>query len=95
MSAIKDAVEVLLRTGAWKATKYISEKSMVRAVRTLTNKKILKYGNIGIVLTLGKPNYEEREFIKACKKAGEPLPVKKVQLKYPPVPKPVVKKKRK
>lgn len=33
------------------------------------------------VLTFGLPNYEERVFLAKCRKAGEPLPVKKVQLK--------------
>ncbi len=37
-----------------------------------------------LVVTIGKPNYANRMFIAACKKAGEPLPVKKVQLKYWP-----------
>lgn len=37
-----------------------------------------------IVLTYGKPNYKEREFIKLCKKAGEKFPVKKIQIKYWP-----------
>lgn len=33
------------------------------------------------VVTVGKPNYDERAFLKKCKQAGEPIPVKKVQLK--------------
>lgn len=36
------------------------------------------------VLKIGKPNYLERDFVKMCKKAGEPLPVKKVQIKHYP-----------
>lgn len=43
-------------------------------------------------LTLGKPNYEAREFIKRCKKAGEPFPVKRVQLRMWPPRKPKGKK---
>lgn len=39
------------------------------------------------VLTIGAPNYREREFIKQCQKAGEPFPVRKVQLKFYPVKK--------
>ncbi|MDZ4342137.1 MAG: hypothetical protein U1E51_06820 [Candidatus Binatia bacterium] len=35
-------------------------------------------------LTLGGPNYEAREFIRRCQKAGEPFPVKKVQLRFWP-----------
>lgn len=37
-----------------------------------------------IILKIGRPNFREREFIKACRKAGEPFPVKKVQLKFYP-----------
>jgi hypothetical protein len=33
--------------------------------------------------TIGIPNYL-REFIRKCKKAGEPFPVKKIQLKFLP-----------
>lgn len=36
------------------------------------------------VLTFGRPNYAERKFIKACQKAGEPFPVKRMQFKYYP-----------
>ena len=35
-------------------------------------------------LTLGAPNYEARAFIKHCLRAGEPFPVKKVQLRLWP-----------
>lgn len=37
-----------------------------------------------ISVTWGTPNYAGREFVKACKKAGEPFPVKKVQLRWWP-----------
>jgi hypothetical protein len=33
-----------------------------------------------IVVTIGKPNYAERKFIELAKKAGEPFPIKKIQL---------------
>lgn len=64
-----------------KATKYISPKEIVRATRKTYGKKI-RHGNIEIHLTIGRPNYAEREFIKLCQKAGEPFPIKKIQLKY-------------
>lgn len=35
-------------------------------------------------LTLGKPNFEGRKFIAAAQAAGEPFPVKKVQLRFWP-----------
>ena len=74
---------MLLNTQAWKVTKYYSEKYTARATRQLYNKKIHN-GKIEIRFTIGRPNFKEREFIKQCKKAGEPFPVKKIQIKYPP-----------
>lgn len=38
-------------------------------------------------LTVGKPNFAERKFIKLCYKAGQSFPVRKVQLKFWPKPK--------
>lgn len=76
-------IEQLLSSKAVKATKFISEKEIIRAVRTSFKGKFLR-GNIEITLTRGKPNYAEREFIAVCKKAGEPFPVKNVQLKFFP-----------
>lgn len=34
------------------------------------------------LVSIGKPNYYERRFIKACLKAGATFPVKKIQLKF-------------
>ena len=85
MNAVTHTVELLLRSEAHKATKYLSDKEVVNATRKLVGGKIDKRDrSIEILLKIGKPNYQEREFIKQCKKAGEPFPVKKVQLKYPP-----------
>lgn len=63
-----------------RATKYISPTQVVRATRKVYGGKLIN-GNIELVLTIGKPNYVEREFIKECRKAGEPFPVKNIQLK--------------
>lgn len=35
-----------------------------------------------LVLTVGKPNFRGRAFVKACLKAGEPFPVRKVQVRW-------------
>lgn len=76
-------IEPVLYGDAVKATKYISRKSIIRATRKRFHKRILTLTNHNaeITLTVGKPNFIEREFIKDCIKAGEPFPVKKVQLK--------------
>lgn len=39
-------------------------------------------GSNKFIVKFGRPNYKEREFIKACKKANEPFPIKKLQIKY-------------
>lgn len=82
--ACADVVECVLTTGAYKAIKYLSESLTVKATqkRYKAYKKLPKWHSLDIVLTIGKPNYEEREFIKKCKKAGELVPVKKVQMKF-------------
>lgn len=79
--AIPQGLIKAIESGAIRATKYISEKLIVRAVRRTYHRKIVK-GNIEILLTIGRPNWKEREFIKLAKKAGEPFPIKKVQVKW-------------
>lgn len=64
------------------ATQFLSPTLVVRATRR--GKHSARDKRHEFVLTLGQPNYRERDFIRACKRAGEPLPVKKIQLKYPP-----------
>lgn len=61
---------------------YLDEDAVATAVRIEKPRKRARY--IEIRLKLGKPNFRERLFIKACKKAGEPFPIKKIQLKFWP-----------
>lgn len=76
--------EIILEGGARKATKYISERETVKATRQMYGGKINKRDrHTTILFTVGIPNYEEREFIKLCKKSNEPFPVKKIQIKWP------------
>lgn len=75
-------INVLLGHEARTATKYIAPDQIVRATRI--GKPDKRNKNVSVVLTFGKPNYSEQLFIKKCKKAGEPFPVKKVQLKFWP-----------
>lgn len=83
--AVGKVVLALIENRAYKAIAYLSEKLVVRASRKLFGGKLPAANrNAEIILTIGTPNYEQREFIKQCKKAGEPLPVKKIQLKFPP-----------
>ena len=69
-----------------KATVYISPKLVVSAcwrTKYHTHKRSTRQE---YVLKIGAPNYREVAFIAACKKAGEPFPVKKVQLQHWPTP---------
>ena len=66
------------------ATKYLDEKTVVRA--TWRN-KIYRNKNARrkeMVVTFGEPNYREKAFIKDCKEAGEPFPVRKIQFRFYP-----------
>jgi len=78
---IQQVCEVVMGDKIVKATKYISPKLIIRAVRKCYHKKISK-GNIEISLTIGKPNWAEREFIKLCQKENKPFPIKDIQLKF-------------
>lgn len=81
------AVEAILQSGAWQARKYVSPNEVIKVTRVRYGKKFDKrHRSASFHLTVGQPGYREREFIAACKKAGEPFPVKKVQLKTLPIP---------
>jgi hypothetical protein len=67
------------------AVKYIDDKTIVRA--TWHNKPKANNRIEVMVVTIGAPNYKEREFIKKCKKSGESFPIKKIQLKHYPIKK--------
>lgn len=82
--AIAKVVEQLIESGAHKATAYLSDKFIVNATRRLFKYRTPgKTENVQILLIVGKPNYTQRLFIKQCKKAGEPFPIRKIQLKFP------------
>ncbi len=75
-----DIAEVILEGGAKKATKYFSAREVVKGTRRHKRRKGER--TVEIVFTIGRPNYAEAQFIKACVKAGEHFPVKKIQLKF-------------
>lgn len=75
---VEDVVGAVL-SGRRKATKYLSPSVVIKA--TARHKPNKRARNVEMILTIGKPNYVEREFIRDCKRAGERLPVKRVQVK--------------
>lgn len=79
---LPEVVDALLVNKARIATKFITPKLVVRATRRRERGKLPTRGNFDLSVTIGRPNFSERQFIRACKKAGEPFPVKKVQLRF-------------
>jgi hypothetical protein len=68
-----------LNNGEFKsATKYLGSRLVVKA--TWRHRPSKSHRHEEIVLTYGEPNFRETKFIEACFKAGENLPVRKVQL---------------
>lgn len=82
---VSNLVAALLKSGARRATKFWSPKEVVSACRPCYKGKVHdgRDTRATVVLKLGAPNHLERRFIKSCQKAGEPFPVKKIQLKFP------------
>jgi len=76
---VEGLLNMLEATKSKKVTKYISPNLVVKA--TLHGRWSWRAPQRSVHLTYGKPNYEERLFIKKCEKAGEPFPIKKIQLK--------------
>lgn len=79
LSVTGQLVDFVLNGEYRKATKYLSPTLVIKA--TLRGKRDRRNSADTVLVTVGSPNYLERQFIKNCKKAGEPFPVKKIQLK--------------
>ena len=66
-----------------KATKYLDWRMVVKCTAQRKLDRRDKSGTF--LLTIGGPNYLEQRFLRLCKKAGEPMPVKKIQITPWPV----------
>lgn len=77
-SKVASLLQTLFTTGARKAIKYVSPKQTIKVTR--------QHPRSGrgdtVLVTIGRPNYAERQFIKSAVRAGEPFPVRKPQLKF-------------
>lgn len=80
--AFDKGFRALLGNKIRRATVYLSPTCTVKVSNVRRVGKRDKY--VTLAVTYGVPNYEERIFIKACKKAGESFPVKRVQMKLWP-----------
>lgn len=84
LKAVSEVVNFLMETpGIKHATKYLHEKRTIRG--TLIGKPRKGAPRITLAVSIGKPNYRERFFVKDCLQAGEQFPVRKVQLQMQPV----------
>lgn len=86
MRHIEQVITAVIRTGARRATKFVSPTEVIRATRRLYRGRVSSKGQVELSVTIGRPNFAERKFIKACQKAGETFPMRKVRLQRPPVP---------
>jgi len=77
-----ELADCITHAGAYKATKYISEKLTIKATRKRYKKKLVEQ-LVEIMFTMGCPNYEERQFIKKMKKTKMPFPHKGLVIKFP------------
>lgn len=78
--AVSSVIKTLLTSkNARVATKFISDKLIVRATRRVYKGKngsiTPNQGNVEIVLTIGRPNYQEVDKISAHKKTKKPFPI--------------------
>lgn len=84
MRYVTEVIKELIAKGAHTAIKYVSPKEVVKATRRLSLGRIrANETNLDVVLTMGRPNFAARKFIKQALKAGEPFPVKKILLTFP------------
>jgi hypothetical protein len=79
VSLICRLVAETVKAGAVRGTQYVSPKEVVRVTRRRYRGKVKARGPIELTVTVGRPNYRERLFVKRCVKAGEPFPVKRIQ----------------
>lgn len=75
---LKPVLEQVLFNDAKQAIKFIATDHVLKATR---RGKDTRANHIEILVTVGKPNFRERKFVRLCKKAGELFPVRKIQIK--------------
>jgi hypothetical protein len=75
-----EVVERILVGGAYKSTKYVYGENLTNKATRKRYKGRQNNNHFDIIITIGKPNYEEREALKKAKKEGIVLTFK---TKYP------------
>lgn len=67
-----------------RATYYLGPRDVVKATRQHRHDARMQHETF--LVTVGRPNYRERAFIKDMKRAGVPFPCRKLQLTFWPLP---------
>ena len=77
--SVAECLRALIDSKSRQAAKFLSESLVVKA----THRRKPKARDLGtsVVVTFGRPNYRERDFLRMCRKAKEPIPLKRVQLR--------------
>ena len=71
IQAAQELLYEILIKDAYKVTKFVSPKLTVKATRKRYGKKVWRdEKQMQIMLTIGPPNYEEREMLKRAKKVS-------------------------
>jgi len=81
--AVAATTNALLTTDNKRAVKYLSPTLVVSVCRRFKRKQ--RDISSDFVLKIGRPNYLEAKFVAAAEAAGEPFPIKRVQLQAWPV----------
>ena len=73
----------VLQPTVYQATKFVSPTHVLKATRQRFDGKVPSRtaSRQTVIVTIGKPNYKARQFIKLYQKAGESFPIKKIQIK--------------
>lgn len=85
-TAVGRVVEALLECPEAKTVSlYLEPRTVVKATRIHKHtRRSDRYGAESYMLTIGRPNFLGRRFVKQCQQAGEPFPVRKLQIKWWP-----------
>ena len=65
-----------------RATAYMSESLTIKATAQRRTDK--RHKSVTVLVTVGKPNFLERKFIKVCKQAGCAFPLRQIQHRFWP-----------
>lgn len=82
MDRVDRLIQLVENTGAHRATYYSEPNFVVRVTRIHYKRGGFNKRALEFVVTKGRPNYRERDFVKLCKKAGVKFPIRKPQLSF-------------